>query len=71
MQCDERLRTLCQNFSRVACDEKKKAVEDLWDEYEVACRLSRGKDPNRSAHWEFKARTAENKLWLIVKRRAW
>lgn len=71
MIADEKLRTLCGNACRVASEDRKREIENLWDEYDIACKLSRGGDAARSAYWEFKARTLENELWQRVKRRAW
>ena len=34
----------------------REAFDELFDEYEIACSLSRGSNPQRTAVWEKKAR---------------
>lgn len=67
MRPDDTLRTACTDACRGATDAKRQKIEQLWDDYEAACRLSRGRDPQRSAYWEFKAKTIERDLQRIVK----
>lgn len=71
MRVCEKLRDACNAACRNGTEALKEKIENLWDEYDVATKLSRGGDPARSRYWEFKARTCESRLWDIVKRRIW
>ena len=71
MVVDERLRKAATEHCRGCATKQKETVESLWDHYALACTLSRGGDPDRSRHWERRAKEHEADLWQIIKRRLW
>lgn len=56
-------RTKAKDHKADRQEEIERAIED----YEVACELSRGRDPERNAHWTGKAKLAERRLSRMVK----
>lgn len=71
MRADEKLRDACNAFCRGASEERKRKIEEHWDRYDVACKLSRGGDQQRSNYWLVEAHALQDELWRLVKRRAW
>lgn len=57
---DARKRINGQSAGRVAY------VDGLIEEWIVACKLSRGPDPNRSAHWQRRAKELRDMLEAIA-----
>jgi len=70
MKAKRELKLAVRSVARInrICSRDREAIEELWDNYETACRLSAGPDESRSKAWERNAKEREQKLKDTLKK---
>ena len=75
MECNEKLRKACTDACRgcAASSKRRQDIESRWDHYSLAVKLAsvRNGDPDRTAHWERRAREHQEDLYKLVGKRMW
>lgn len=69
MKFDKLLAGKVRAAVRDCTQQRQQYAEDLISEWETACVLSSGQDPNRNEHWERIARVRKGYLMAMVSER--